>query len=62
MKYVVLARDKKDGNIIDSFGVFRDKKNANWRLTEMMENDGKEYLVEEVDPNGNYANDECEDE
>lgn len=61
MKYVVLAREIDSGMIVDSFGVFKKKKNALTRLAEIKDCDF-EYVVEEVDPFGSYADDECEDE
>lgn len=61
MKYVVLARDL-DGTIVDSFGVFRRKYNAENKCREVREEfTHLDYVVEEVDPNGSFADAEEED-
>lgn len=65
MKYVVLARDKQDGYICESFGCFKKKSNAKARMMQLPTGeyyDDIEYVIEEVDPTGSFANDECEDE
>lgn len=64
MKYVVLGRDKNEGTIIESFGVYSRKRYANAMLNIVMKDacEGIEYCVEEVDPYGSFANDECDDE
>lgn len=62
MKYVVLARDL-DGTIVNSFGVFKRKYNAENKRREVREKfTHLDYVVEEVDPLGSYADEECEDE
>lgn len=62
MKYVVLARDKETDMIVDSFGCFRRKANAVSRKFGLVQDDSVEYCIEEVDPCGSFADDECEDE
>lgn len=61
-KYVVLARSKKDGMILDSYGCFANRRNAARRINELGYDKDIEYVYEIVDPIGTYANDEIEDE
>lgn len=65
MKYVVLARLKEDGNIVESFGCYRKKSNAIEHMKTLPTGEyynDIEYVVEEVNPLGSFADDECEDE
>ena len=65
VKYVVLARDKKDDVIVDSFGCFERRRNATRCLNDAIEKDNLEdvyYCIEDVDPSGSYANEEPDDD
>lgn len=61
MRYVVLARSKDDGTIVESFGIYSRKRYADAMLNIVNKNacDEVEYCVEEVDPCGSFAELEC---
>lgn len=60
MKYVVLARDKEEDFICESFGCFKKKSNAIARMNQLSTSTYY-YVVEEVDPNGSFADYDTED-
>ena len=65
VKYVVLARNKKDDCIMCSFGCFESKRNAIKCMNYVMSKDDFNdvyYCIEDVDPYGSYANEEPDDE
>lgn len=65
MKYVLLARLKETGEIVEDFGIYASLRNANKMKDSLPIGeyyDDIEYCVEEVDPLGSYANDKPCDE
>lgn len=64
MKYVVLARSNDDDTIVDSFGCFEKLRNAKRMLQQVKLDDpcmGCYYDYEEVDSQGSFADDPCDD-
>ena len=64
LKFVVLARHKKEDYIVDCFGCFRKRYNATRCMNNAIAEDSFSdvyYCIEEVDPSGSYADMEVED-
>lgn len=65
VKFVVLARNKKDDVIVDCFGCFNKRRNATRCLNDAIDKDRLNdvyYCIEDVDPCGSYANEQPDDD